>query len=153
MSKKSYNGYSVLPKVKLSKIHFEECKERYGTRRSENDDFFIFAESELNDDKCSVAYHLFDFKGNKGIRGVHLTISTFPNIEESISRAVHVSTGDHLLPVSYFCTHSPSLIVGAIRTIERKELMNKKHLFPLFSERIDWQFFYYGLMFELDKLK
>ncbi len=147
-------GYSGITFTK-SKLTFEQALDKYVNKRLEFDEFLIYPErTTVEPHPPSCTYHLLDFKADKGMRGVHLVVETFPFIQEQSAKAVHVGMSNHF-EISFgdgFCTHTPQEIAQAIRSVEKKVITQNEFEAPLFSGRNGYEFFYWGLMFQLDRV-
>lgn len=156
MNNDTITGYSGIDFTK-SKLNFKQALDKYVNKRFESDEFLIYPERTTAGYAEGITtrpciYHLLDFKADKGMRGVHLIVETFPFIRELSSKAVRIGVSNHF-GISFadgFCTHTPQEIARAIRSIEKKVVTASKFEVPLFSGRNGYEFFYWGLIFQLD---
>lgn len=150
-------GFNVFPELKSLSTSFEACVQRYRDEQERSNQITIFAQvipgsdMEPRQNVCLV-YNIFDFSSNVSLRGIMMSIETYPSFEGKNAHAIEIKNNfsDSKLKLTYrfFIRRDVEVILKAIQKIEKQLIISDT---PLFSERKDWQFYYYGLLFELLK--
>ncbi len=152
--------FTVFPHLEQTSISYEECLARYEGKREESNEFLVCVQRPYMTGfepsyNVPAEYHLFDFSFNKGLRGTHLVIETLPWMRETINAKALIFRTSNLLPIEVmknFTTHDSETLSQALQKIETKVILENEFEFPLLSKRVEYYFYFYGLMFELNKL-
>lgn len=158
--KKEIMGFKIHPDVVETKLTMVGCLRKYHGKKFSKD-FYIYAERLYGLDfeatrTAPALYHIFDFTADKNLRGIHMTVETFPWIKEDYSsKAIKIKLNNHYglsMLDKIIHNHCPETLARLILIVERRFIAPNEHEGPLFSRRSNGEFYKHVLIYELDKV-